>query len=44
MTLSLLIGQVAAMEVLDGADVDLSRPFRLARFAMAGFPLILENA
>jgi len=32
-TLSPLIGQVAAMEILDGADVDLLKPFRLARFA-----------
>jgi glycine/D-amino acid oxidase-like deaminating enzyme len=31
-TLSPLIGQVAAMEILDGADVDLLQPFRPARF------------
>jgi glycine/D-amino acid oxidase-like deaminating enzyme len=32
-TLSPVIGQMAAMEILDGADVDLLRPFRQARFA-----------
>jgi glycine/D-amino acid oxidase-like deaminating enzyme len=32
-TLSPLIGQTTAMEILDGADVDLLRPFRPARFA-----------
>ena len=32
-TLSPLIGQMAAMEILDGADVDLLKPFRPARFA-----------
>ena len=31
-TLSPLIGQLAAMEILDGTDVDLLRPFRPARF------------
>lgn len=31
-TLSPLIGQVAALEILDGADVDLLKPFRPARF------------
>jgi glycine/D-amino acid oxidase-like deaminating enzyme len=31
-TLSPFIGQVAAMEILDGADVDLLKPFRPARF------------
>lgn len=31
-TLSPLMGQVAAMEILDGADVDLLKPFRPARF------------
>jgi glycine/D-amino acid oxidase-like deaminating enzyme len=31
-TLSPLIGQVAAMEILDGANVDLLRTFRPARF------------
>jgi glycine/D-amino acid oxidase-like deaminating enzyme len=33
MTLSPMIGQVAAMEVLDGADVDLLKPYRPSRFA-----------
>ena len=33
MTLSPLVGQVAAMEILDGADVDLLRPYRPSRFA-----------
>jgi glycine/D-amino acid oxidase-like deaminating enzyme len=32
-TLSPLIGQVAAMEILDGVAVDLLKPFRPARFA-----------
>ena len=32
-TLSPLIGQMAAMEILDGADVDLLKSFRPARFA-----------
>jgi glycine/D-amino acid oxidase-like deaminating enzyme len=32
-TLSPLIGQVAAMEILDGAEVDLLKPFRPSRFA-----------
>ena len=32
-TLSPLIGQMAAMEILDGANVDLLKPFRPARFA-----------
>jgi glycine/D-amino acid oxidase-like deaminating enzyme len=32
-TLSPVIGQMAAMEILDGADVDLLKPFRQARFA-----------
>ncbi len=32
-TLSPLIGQVAAMEILDGADVDLLKTFRPSRFA-----------
>jgi glycine/D-amino acid oxidase-like deaminating enzyme len=32
-TLSPLIGQVAAMEILDGANVDLLKPYRPARFA-----------
>jgi glycine/D-amino acid oxidase-like deaminating enzyme len=32
-TLSPLIGQMAAMEILDGADVDLFKPFRPARFS-----------
>jgi len=32
MTLSPMIGQVAAMEILDGADVDLLQPYRLSRF------------
>ena len=32
-TLSPLIGQVAGMEILDGASVDLLKPFRPARFA-----------
>jgi glycine/D-amino acid oxidase-like deaminating enzyme len=32
-TLSPLIGQMAAMEILDGANVDLLTPFRPARFA-----------
>ncbi len=32
-TLSPLIGQAAALEILDGAEVDLLRPFRPARFA-----------
>jgi glycine/D-amino acid oxidase-like deaminating enzyme len=32
-TLSPFIGQVAAMEILDGADVDLLKPFRPGRFA-----------
>jgi len=31
-TLSPLIGQVAAMEILDGANVDLLKPFRPSRF------------
>jgi glycine/D-amino acid oxidase-like deaminating enzyme len=31
-TLSPFIGQVAAMEILDGADADLLKPFRPARF------------
>jgi len=33
MTLSPLIGQVAAMEILDGAEVDLLQPYRPSRFA-----------
>ena len=33
MTLSPIIGQVAAMEILDGADVDLLKPYRPLRFA-----------
>jgi glycine/D-amino acid oxidase-like deaminating enzyme len=32
-TLSPLIGQLAAMEILDGADVDLLKPYRPSRFA-----------
>ena len=32
-TLSPLIGQLAAMEILDGASVDLLKPFRPVRFA-----------
>jgi glycine/D-amino acid oxidase-like deaminating enzyme len=32
-TLSPLIGQLAALEILDGATVDLLKPFRPARFA-----------
>lgn len=32
-TLSPLIGQVAAMEILDGANVDLLKPYRPSRFA-----------
>jgi glycine/D-amino acid oxidase-like deaminating enzyme len=32
-TLSPLIGQVAAMEILDGADVDLLNPYRPSRFS-----------
>ncbi|MBI4540075.1 MAG: FAD-binding oxidoreductase [Gemmatimonadetes bacterium] len=33
MTLAPLIGQLAAMEILDGVQVDLLEPYRLARFA-----------
>jgi glycine/D-amino acid oxidase-like deaminating enzyme len=33
MTLSPIVGQLAAMEILDGADVDLLRPYRPSRFA-----------
>jgi glycine/D-amino acid oxidase-like deaminating enzyme len=33
MTLSPFIGQIAAMEILDGADVDLLKPYRPSRFA-----------
>jgi glycine/D-amino acid oxidase-like deaminating enzyme len=33
MTLSPMIGQVAAMEILDGAEVDLLKPYRPLRFA-----------
>jgi glycine/D-amino acid oxidase-like deaminating enzyme len=32
MTLSPMIGQVAAMEILDGAEVDLLKPYRPSRF------------
>lgn len=32
-TLSPLIGQLAAMEILDGSNVDLLTPFRPKRFA-----------
>ncbi len=32
-TLSPLIGQIAAMEILDGANVDLLKPYRPSRFA-----------
>jgi len=32
-TLSPLVGQVAAMEILDGANVDLLKPYRPSRFA-----------
>ena len=32
-TLSPFIGQVAAMEILDGAHVDLLKPYRPSRFA-----------
>jgi glycine/D-amino acid oxidase-like deaminating enzyme len=33
MTLSPIVGQLAAMEILDGADVDLLKPYRPSRFA-----------
>jgi glycine/D-amino acid oxidase-like deaminating enzyme len=32
-TLSPLIGQLACLEILDKADVDLLQPYRLSRFA-----------
>jgi glycine/D-amino acid oxidase-like deaminating enzyme len=33
MTMSPIIGQCAAMEILDGSDVDMLKPYRPARFA-----------
>ncbi|MGH9840604.1 MAG: hypothetical protein ACREEM_17645 [Blastocatellia bacterium] len=31
-TLAPLVGQLAAMEILDGVQVDLPQPYRLSRF------------